>query len=45
VAALVTQVRQPSGDGALEIGAQWQLEFSEFFRPRIEASRFDAASR
>ena len=45
VAALVTQVRQPSGDGALQIGAQRQLGFGDFFDIEFEASRFDAASR
>ncbi len=31
MAALVAQVRQPSGDGALQIGAQRQLQFLGVF--------------
>ena len=45
VAALVTQVRQPGGDGALQVGAQRQLKFGGFVGHRSEASQFDAASR
>ena len=45
VAALVSQVCQPRGDGALQIGAQRQLGFDGFLGHLHEASRFDAASR
>jgi hypothetical protein len=45
VPALVAQVRQPRGDGALQIGAQRQLGFGGFLGHFREASRFAAASR